>query len=134
MHLLTTLDFPFLSHLGNDTPGAIWSIIEVHVGIVSACLPTLRPLVFKQGGESKNSKAISDYKVGKSKFEMSKRSEQSEGNRGHDQTAYIKNGFKPLADVQTDQVDGNSKQSSPLQLSSQDAGIMVTTEVGLGWE
>ena len=28
----------------SDVNGAIWSIVELNVGIVSACLPTLRPL------------------------------------------------------------------------------------------
>ena len=36
----------------SDVYGAIWSIVELNLGIVSACLPTLRPLflhVFRGG-------------------------------------------------------------------------------------
>ena len=36
----------------SDVYGAIWSIVELNLGIVSACLPTLRPLflhVFHDG-------------------------------------------------------------------------------------
>lgn len=34
-----------LTQLDADVPAAIWSGVEVCVGIVGACLPTLRPIV-----------------------------------------------------------------------------------------
>ena len=39
----------------SDVYGAIWSIVELNLGIVSACLPTLRPLflhIFRGGYSS----------------------------------------------------------------------------------
>ncbi|ORY12436.1 hypothetical protein BCR34DRAFT_600651 [Clohesyomyces aquaticus] len=36
----------------NLGPGAIWTVIEIHVGIVSACLPVLRPLFIKRNTHS----------------------------------------------------------------------------------
>lgn len=66
---------------------------------------------------------------------MFKRLGHSDDNTGHDQFDLIGNSFEPLNDMQTDQADGTRKKSSPFQLpSSHDAGIMITTEVGLSWE
>lgn len=119
----------------NDVPGGIWSIIEVHVGIVCACLPTLRPLVFKSAAESKNIKAISDCDIVNGHFKFFKRLGHSDDNIAHDQPALVRNSFELLNDMQTDQADETRKKSSPFQLpSSHDAGIMITTEVGLSWE
>ena len=41
----------------SDVYGAIWSIVELNLGIVSACLPTLRPLFLHvfHGGYNPNS-------------------------------------------------------------------------------
>ncbi len=54
-----------ISHAGSDINGAIWSILEVCVGIVSACLPTLRPLFNNkksaQDTRTNPSKGASDY-------------------------------------------------------------------------
>ena len=41
---------PFIAHISlvdqtwSDIDGFIWSLVELSLGIVSACLPTLRPL------------------------------------------------------------------------------------------
>ena len=41
---------PYIAHISlidpswSDVYGAIWSVVELDMGIVSACLPTLRPL------------------------------------------------------------------------------------------
>lgn len=41
---------PYIAHISlvdpswSDVYGSIWSIVELNLGIVSACLPTLRPL------------------------------------------------------------------------------------------
>lgn len=49
---------PYIAHISlvdpswSDIDGVIWSVVELNLGIVSACLPTLRPLVIHvfQGG------------------------------------------------------------------------------------
>lgn len=47
----------------SDDDGIIWSIVELNVGVVSACLPTLRPLVnFLLRGHSDLSRADSSNK------------------------------------------------------------------------
>ena len=33
-------------HIGGGTLSGMWSLLELNVGIISACLPTLRPLFF----------------------------------------------------------------------------------------
>ncbi|KAI9871072.1 MAG: hypothetical protein M1830_003474 [Pleopsidium flavum] len=47
----------------NDVNGAVWSIIEVCVAVVSACLPTMRPLFSKSVPNNRTapSKGASDY-------------------------------------------------------------------------
>lgn len=34
-----------MADLGSDVDPAIWAMVEMSIGIVSACLPTLRPIV-----------------------------------------------------------------------------------------
>ena len=34
---------PTETQLGSDAPGSMWSIVETNMGLVGACLPTLRP-------------------------------------------------------------------------------------------
>ena len=44
---------PFIAHMSlvdqtwSDIDGFIWSLVELSLGIVSACLPTLRPLFLR---------------------------------------------------------------------------------------
>ena len=47
---MSVIRVPAIAHISltdpswSDVYGAIWSVVELNVGIVSACLPTLRPL------------------------------------------------------------------------------------------
>lgn len=34
-----------MAGLGSDVDPGIWAVVEIGIGIVSACLPTLRPIV-----------------------------------------------------------------------------------------
>ena len=48
--------------IGGDTKPAMWSMVETNLAIVSACLPTYRPLAkFLFGDKSGNTTVVSDY-------------------------------------------------------------------------
>lgn len=40
------LDLFLMTGLGSDVDPAIWALVEMGIGIVSACLPTLRPVLY----------------------------------------------------------------------------------------
>ena len=48
--IVSIIRVPSIAHISltdpswSDVYGAIWSIVELNIGIVSACLPTLKPL------------------------------------------------------------------------------------------
>lgn len=49
-----------------DADGAIWSVVETYIAVVSACLPTLRPLLGKCAGRgSSKGKSDPSYAMGK---------------------------------------------------------------------
>lgn len=75
---------PYIAHISlvdpswSDVGGAVWSVVEPNLGIVSACLPTLRPLflhVFRGGYSSiSNSQPFNKRSVGKAEDGLSDKS------------------------------------------------------------
>ena len=57
--------------IGNDAFGALWSIVETCIAIVSACLPTLRPvynvLLYGNINGSESASASSSGQLGQQK-------------------------------------------------------------------
>lgn len=41
---------PLIYLQGSDVPGNIWTMVELRIAIVSACLPTMRPLFSRATG------------------------------------------------------------------------------------
>lgn len=53
----------YLNYLGSDIEPALWASVEICIGIVSACLPTLRPvlnLVLHGTSRNKHERRFSD--------------------------------------------------------------------------
>ena len=52
-----------MSRSGGNVNGALWSNVEIPTGVVSACLPTLRPLLPKSVQTSKKTYSRGSWKI-----------------------------------------------------------------------
>jgi len=113
---------------GNDIDGATWSVIEVCVGVVSACLPTLRPLFHRGGQDTRSapSKGASDYNA--YSLPLSNKPKQSWTTVSTDAMG-VHDDTRPFArlDESSNIVGGRQPAQSFSPLSNQ--GIAVTTEL-----
>ncbi|KAL8784421.1 MAG: hypothetical protein Q9195_009049 [Heterodermia aff. obscurata] len=75
-------------------PGAIWSQVEVSVGIISACLPVYRPL-FKKRSEMPGSQKIDSSSQPSRKFQGMVLAAQNEVYDGWPDMAALADGTRP---------------------------------------
>lgn len=122
-----------IPHIGNDTYGAMWSIIEVCVGVVSACLPCLRPLFNKRAAKPGTgmSKGTNDYNA--SSLPLSKKPKSGWANASTD-TMDAHDDKRPFARLnETTEVEATAG-GQPSKSFSRPNNITVTHEFHQAWQ